>query len=275
MRRLSIALALAVLAAPVRSEDRTKDDDEARLAAEAKELAGRLASKDPDVVYEAIKEAAQNQHALLTDPLVKLIKNPRPELRGTAIEALGTRFDPTARKKAAKALAARLGRLSKKEEDADELMKSITALHDLAQKVSIKALLSDIDRNTDGKVARARMMAVANVPDAEAIDSLIKFAGKSRRMANRGKVVRDALIYATGERIKGDVDMWRSWWKENKRNFDFQAAQKKREEAKLKSASKKKNRKKKLFGVRPKTAAKRLESGTFVVRTIRGVLEPA
>jgi len=242
MRRLSIALALAVLAAPVRSDDRANKDAEAKLAAEAKELAGRLASKDPDVVYEAIKEAAQNQHALLTDPLVKLLKSPRPELRGTAIEALGTRFDPTARKKAAKALAARLGKLSRKEKDADELMKSITALHDLAQTVSIKPLLSDIDKDTNGKVVRARVMAVANVPDAEAIDSLIKFAAKSRRMAKRGKVVRDALVYATGERIKGNVDAWRSWWKEHKKNFDFQAAQKKREEAKQKAASRKKNK---------------------------------
>jgi HEAT repeat protein len=254
MRRLSIALALAVLAAASWSEDRAKDT-EAKLTAEAKELAGRLASKDPDVVYEAIKEAAQNQHALLTDPLVKLLKSPRPELRGTAIEALGTRFDASARKKAAKALSARLGKLSKKEEDANELMKSITALHDLAQTVSIKPLLSDIDRNTDGRIARARVMAVANIPDAEAIDSLIKFAGKSRRMANRGKVVRDALIYATGERIKGDVDAWRSWWKENKRTFDFQAAQKKREEAKQKSLAaknKKKNRNKKGGGRKKK-----------------------
>ena len=241
MRRLSIALALAVLAAPVRSEDPEKDT-EARLAAEAKEIAGRLASKDPDVVYEAIKEAAQNQHAHLTNPLVKLLKSPWPELRGTAIEALGTRFDRSARKKAAKALAARLSRLSRKEEDADELMKSITALHDLAQTVSIKALLSDIDRDTDGKVARARVMAVANVPDAEAIDSLIKFAAKSRRGRNHGKVVRDALFYATGERIKGDVDAWRRWWKENKKDFDFQAAQKKREETKQKATSRKRNK---------------------------------
>lgn len=244
MRKLPLAVALAVLGAalPSRAEDRAEDEKK-KLEAEARELAGRLASKDAEVLYEAIKEAARNQHALLTDPLIKLLRDKRPEIRLAAVAALGTRFDPTARRKAAKALAARLRRLSRKERDADELMKSIESLRDLAQPVSIKALLSDIDRNTDGKIVRARVMAVANVPHADAVDALIAFAAKSRRMANRGRVVRDALVYATGERVRGDVDAWRSWWKENRKNFDFQAVKARREEAEQKAAARKQNRK--------------------------------
>jgi hypothetical protein len=92
-------------------------------------------------------------------------------------------------------------------------------------------------------------MAVANVPAPEAIDRLIRFAASGgRRYRTQKALAREALIYATGEKVRGDVDAWRSWWNEHRKTFDFQAAAERRErdrQAAKDKTKKRKNRKKK------------------------------
>jgi len=234
MRIALAAIALSLFLHPATAEDRI----EAELKASAKALVEQLASKEPGVREEALKAAATNQHALLTTPLIKLSKDKDFATRIAALNALGTREHASERKKAAKAVAARLGRLSAKPETRTELMQAIDALHNLAHPISIKPLLDNLSKETDRGIATARLMAVSNVCSAEAVEGLINFAAKGRRMNRLKDVTRKALKGATGANVAGGADEWRAWWKKNKRDFDFEAVRVAREEAAAKRKAK-------------------------------------
>ena len=234
MRVAIAAIALSLILYPAAAEDRV----EAELKASAKALAEQLASKEPGVRAEALKAAATNQHALVTTPLIKLLKDKDFATRVAALNALGTREHASERKKAAKAVASRLSKLSSKPETRTELLQAIDALHNLAHPTSIKPLLDNLTKETDREIARARLMAVANVSSPEAIDGLINLAAKGRNMNRLKDLVRAALKDATGENVRGGADEWRAWWKENKKDFDFESVRAAREEAKAKREAK-------------------------------------
>lgn len=225
-------------------------DDVAREEAAA--LARRLASKDVDVQTEAVREAAQNQHSSLTSPLIKLLKSREDVVRLAAIEALGLRKETSEKKRASKALCARIKPLEDKPERGDELQKIVEALHDLAQTNAIRPLM-DIPVNSDAELARARLHAAANIPSKEVIDRLLQYASSGRRNRNaRWKHAGAAIRYATQEQVKGGVREWRQWWKDNKAKFDVDHAANLRAEQRLKEqeqnarrAERKKKRKKK------------------------------
>lgn len=220
-----------------------KADDEA-----AKTIAVQLKSKEDSIVLAGLLDAATNQSKSLTSPVVKLLKHKNPAVRQSAIEVLGGRRNPSAQKKAASSLCARLKPLGAKEEQQPELLTAIQALHDLAQPASIKPLLG-MRSGTPREVMAACSMAVANVPSKEAIERLIQYGYKDRRGAGRTRdLATKALAYATQEKVKGGIEGWRKWWSDNEKSFDPIAAAEKREEARAAAQAKKerkKNRKKK------------------------------
>jgi HEAT repeat protein len=202
------------------------------------DVAKQLRSKDSNEVIAAARTAATIQDAKVLSPLIHLLRDKNPAVRTAAIEALALRTEAKQKKGAAQALAARLGPLSTKEEDRAELLAVIKAMHDLAQPATIKALL-DIKSGTDREVARARAMAVGNVPSKEAIERLIQFGYKDRRGTDATRrVATEALAYATQERVKGGVEQWRQWWSENEKTFDPVAAAEKRKETRAKAEEK-------------------------------------
>lgn len=204
----------------------------------AKLIAKKLASKNPEEVFTGLHEAAQNQDPVLTSPLTKLLKNKNPALRYGAIETLATRELGAEQRKAARSLSARLKPLAAKEQDREELMKVISALHDLAQESTIKALL-DSKNDEDRDVRQARAMAVANVPSKEAIERLIQYGYKDRRGTGRTRdIAVKALQYATGLKNQGGIEGWRKWWSENEKNFDPVAAADERAAKKAERAAK-------------------------------------
>ncbi|MHC4954204.1 MAG: HEAT repeat domain-containing protein [Planctomycetota bacterium] len=205
-----------------------------------KRIAKQLASKESEEVFAGLLEAARNHDPSLAAPLVKLLKHKNPSIRAGAIEALGRRQELASQKKAASALAARLKPLSEKESDREELLKAIQALHDLAQPVSIKALL-DTRADEDRDIVSARAMAVANVPSKEAIERLIQFGYKGRKSRSRN-VASAALRYATQQPVKGGIEQWRKWWSDNKKTFDVVDAAAKRDEKRAAEQAKKAKR---------------------------------
>ena len=98
-------------------------DDVARE--EAALVAKRLASKDFDTRIEAVREAAQIQHSSLTSPLIKLLRCKEVAVRLAVVEALGLRRDTSEKKRAAKALSARLKPLQDNPDRQDELSKIV------------------------------------------------------------------------------------------------------------------------------------------------------
>jgi len=246
MRTSHLIPLVAFLLAPVAL---AAGDDELKERKEsAKLIAKKLASKNDEEVFTGLHEAALNQDPVLTTPLTKLLKNKNTALRYGAIETLGTRTLEAERRQAARSLAARLKPLAVKENDREELLKVIQALHDLAQESTIKALL-DSKNEEDRDVRQARAMAVANVPTKEAIDRLIQYGYKDKRGAGRTRdIAVKALRYATGEQLKGGIEVWRKWWSDNEKSFDPVAAadaRKGKRTAEADKAAKRAERKKK------------------------------
>jgi HEAT repeat protein len=230
MKRSILVLALLALAVPA-------EEDKA-LREAASELVARMRSKDGEERLAATRETAMNQHHLVLSPLIKLLKDKDRRIREAAISSLGLRDDPKAARAAANALAARLRPLEGKEETREELLAVISALHDLAQPASIKALI-DIKSGTDRDVMSARAMAVANVPSKEAIERLIQYGYKDRRGSDATRrIATRALTYATQVKLKGNLEEWRRWWSDNKDAFDVDAAAEARANKRAEQAAK-------------------------------------
>jgi hypothetical protein len=197
--------------------DRTGDVEKLGIA---------LASDDAAIRLDAATKAKDVQDAKLLKALATALKDEVHEVRVAVMEALGTRTGDDARKSAAAALHKVLGPLSKKPVQQPELLIALRAVHDLAHPTSIKPLLEGIDVHTDREVVDARLLAVANIAAPEAIDELIQFLSKGRKGGDEGQrgAAHRALTYATGERLKNDPDVWRAWWKDARKTFDFAAA---------------------------------------------------
>jgi len=235
MRALHLIPLLVILLAPFAVAAEDADIKERKEA--AKTIAKKLVSSNDEEVFAGLQEAAVNQDPSLTSPLCKLLKSKNTALRYGAIETLGTRTLQGEQKKAARSLVGRLKPLADNEDDREELLKVIQALHDLAQVSTIKAVL-DSKSDEDRSVRQARAMAVANVADKEAIERLIQYGYKDRRGKGRTRdIATKALRYATGAQVKGGIEAWRKWWSENEKSFDPLAAAEQRAEKRTADAA--------------------------------------
>jgi hypothetical protein len=234
-RLLVLTLAVILLATPTAADEDVKK----RTA----DLVKKMKDRDATVRLAAVRDATAIQRPELTSQFVKLVKDEDGLVRLAAIEALRGRGERTCKRKAAQALAARLPTLSVKSGYWDEYVLAIAVLHDLAQPESIDALM-DMGLGEDPETAKARLFAVANVPDPEAVDELIKFLskGRSKGRNNQRDLARQALRYATGEKLGKDPDQWRSWWKKVRKDFDFEEAAARRAEARAEEERKKAER---------------------------------
>lgn len=246
-RSLVAALLALLLSVPALAQDparRPPQESNSEPIAEAAEtpdvdavVAGLKSDTDGDRIV-ALDQALAVTDDAVTKPLIRLLINDRFDIRAGAIRALGARDSEKSKKEAAKALCVRLPKLAKSAIDEGELVLVVEALHELAQPSSIKPLLDKIVDSQSDDVFRARVMAVANVPDAEAIDELIQLLARRGRgkWAGQKRSVINALQSATGEKLGGDPDEWRSWWKDAKKSFDFEAAAADRREGEQREA---------------------------------------
>ncbi len=241
VRLASLGLVLAAACATagsVRAEEPPVPKSEGEKAPakpeeQAKALLVQFKSKDPSRRMDAAVKAKSLQRKELIKPLAALLKDDFDFVRSAAIEALGARMGEADVKAAAKALAGRLPSLSKTSTQKVELLTALTALHDLAHPTALKALFADMTPTTHPDIVRARCMAVGNIPHKDAVEGLIKLMSSGRNRGGKGGARGNAaagLRYATGENLGHDPDVWRAWWKENKKSFDFEAAWNKREE---------------------------------------------
>jgi len=218
-----VGLVLAVLLAggtPLRA-------DETSAAVEA--LQKSLADRDPVQRHEAAQAALLVTAPGLAPQLIRLLRDDEPRIVEAAVAALVARADGKERRDAAKAMAALLKPLPREPDELDEAREDllVPALHDLAQVVSIKALL-DIHMEAPADRIRARLMAVGNVPADEAIDALISYGARRRGGDGHRRAMHEALKYATGVDEGRDPDRWRAWWRSNEATFDHEEAARRR-----------------------------------------------
>ncbi|MHC4820571.1 MAG: HEAT repeat domain-containing protein [Planctomycetota bacterium] len=268
--RSVLVAALCLAAAPAVAQDReTKSGADATEQIE--QLGKQLKSKDVSERREAATKALEHGSKELTSGLARCLKDKDLTVRVSAAKALAVREDESARRTAAKALAARLPSIPAGDDGWIEMESVLTALHDLARPETVKPIVDGIDYETEADEIKLRLMAIANVAHPTAIDSLIRIgsSGHKRRGdgKNWGRAIVTALQYATGHDLKAqDPDLWRAWWKDAKKTFDFEAAaadraaerqakkdkalaaeekKRKREENKRKKEERKKERRKK------------------------------
>ena len=226
--------ALLVAASSVRAEDPAAPKEPGRGAepappqkpapTETRDLLAMMKSADPVLRRAGAAEAAADPDPSLTAPLAKLLNDEALEVRLAAAASLARRTDDAARRTAAAAAADRLARLGEKGDPA-EREALVAALHDLAQPSAVKALLDGIQAATAREEVAARLRAVGNVPAAEAVEGLIDFLARGRGRGDWNQSARLALRYALRTDAGGaDPDLWRAWWRENRRGFDFAAA---------------------------------------------------
>lgn len=237
MRPFVVALAVLALAAPAFADDPPAAGTDGKPADPIVALLAQLKDdQPPEVRLEAVKQAKVLEDPRLVPALGKLLRAPEEDVRVGAMAALGARGTPETKKKAAAALIERLKPLDATlEKDATrkpEMIALCKALHDLAQPSSIDPLLDGIEFREDLEVVEARAMAVANVADVKAVDGMIDLMGRRHRDGTGIRaVLSKALYYATGAKLGNDADAWRSWWKDAKVHFDFEAAAEQRAKA--------------------------------------------
>lgn len=241
---MRIAFSFALAAALAAGSVSLADDAAPAAAPDPAKVVEALKSKDRGARLAAARDAKGLQDDKLVAPLAALLADDDMPLRMAAIAALGARTAADAQKKAATALAAHLPKVAEKVADEAELIATATALGELAQPSSVEPLLDGIRDDTSPDVVKARLTAVSNVPAPEAIEGLIQFLAKRGRGANnlQGHHCRAALKNATGEDRGNDPDAWRSWWKEAKKTFDFDAALRRRAAERQKQDDKEKRR---------------------------------
>ena len=249
LRSLSVLALLAaavVYAPPSRADDAPKPEAPAtgKPVDPIVSLLERLKDDQPlDVRLAALKEAATTEDARLVTAVGKLLKADEEDVRLAAVTALAAcRFAETKRKAALLLLERSKVVQQAYEKDVSrkhELLAIFQGLHDLAQEATIDGILDGIEAGIDLDVVGARAMAVANVPSAKAIDGLISYMARRHRDGTgiRGQLTK-ALTYATGVKGANDDDAWRSWWKDAKATFDFQAAFAERERVRAEKAAK-------------------------------------
>ncbi len=209
------------------------------------DLVEMMKGKDPAVKRAAAEEAARNQAPELLPPLARLLGDDDLEVRRAAAAALAARTDDAAKRTAASALGERLRSMGEKG-DLGERIALADSLHDLAQPGSVKVLLDGIKGDTAREEVEARLHAVGNIPVKEAVEGLIDFAASVGR-GKRGDwhaAARAALKYALRYDVGGaDPDLWRAWWREHGKEFDFQAAAASRAEERRLAAEKARKKK--------------------------------
>lgn len=222
---LAVVVSVASSSAPpaVAGDERTAEDPIVALLTRLKD------DQPADVRLAAVKEAAGTDDPRLIAPLGKLLKAPEEDVRLATVTALAARTMPDTKKRAGAALLERSKALQQAlEKDVTrkaELVAVVKGLHDLALESTVDGLLDGVEPGVDLDVVEARTMAVANVPSAKAIEGLIDLMARRHRDGTgiRGHAAK-ALTYATGVRQANDPDAWRSWWKDVKGSFDFEAA---------------------------------------------------
>jgi HEAT repeat protein len=230
MPSVRAAAALAALALCAAAAFADGPAPSAPAATDAAKLAESLKAKDAADRLAAAQQAKDVQDEKVLAALAALLADTDTGIRMAAIDALGHRVPLEAQKKASAALVAHLPKVSKRTEAEAEQIATANALGSLAQPAALDPLMSGIETDSTPDVAEARLAAAANIPTAEAIESLIQFLAKQGRGQNgpQREACRRALRTATGENLGNDPDTWRAWWRDAKKTFDFDAAVRRR-----------------------------------------------
>jgi hypothetical protein len=233
----SALLAVALAAGAVRARDAAAGGEAPGAYAEQTRitaLVDRMKATDVEVRKAAVQEAKTEQDERVTSALSRALSDADADVRAAALEGCLARTEAPAKKAAATAVATRLKTVAEKAALRDEALRLIQGLHDLAQPGTLAALEARLGVDVPPDELAARLRAIANLPSKAAVEAIIDFRASGGRLGARTELgyrrryAREAFRYATGVDVGPDPDAMRKWWKDNEKEFDFEAAARRR-----------------------------------------------
>ena len=236
---LALALALAVAPAapavdpqePPRGE-RNDGPSKAEIAAALAALKTGLAAKEPSERIAALQSAAEVVHADVVKAIAKATADPAVEVRDFALDLLGKIDEPTA----LESLHTYLNKHRK--ELVDDPDRYVLVMKSAARHRNPKTIPLLTDKMFDTQhhlVVRARILALANLPDKRAVEAVFDIVtkGDRRKVLPHMDSVQLTLLVLLGVDVGTNLDRCIAWWNENKKTYELAAAFPKLPEARL------------------------------------------
>jgi len=183
-------------------------------------------TRDPDVVSAALERWGGVLDRKVVHEVAAGMRSRDRGIKLETIEVLGwTKYEP-----ALKQLHREFKR-SKTKWDKDEEMfaELLQAIGRHGDKSSVKVLAESPFKALTLATGRARILGLANIRDASALDAVImgtQLAGDNpprswRPMGSKRfrKEFEIALTILTGEEFGPDLELWRQWWRKNKKTY--------------------------------------------------------
>ena len=148
MTRTATALLFAGLLFAGSAPTALAQDPPAAVAMDPGAIVEGLGSDEITARVTAAEAASGTQDAKVEKALLKALDDDVLQVRAAVIEALAARAGATSKKTVAKALARRMAKLRKSDENVSEELLVIDALRKLAQKETIDALVDDVGIDT-------------------------------------------------------------------------------------------------------------------------------
>jgi hypothetical protein len=212
MLALILATSLTLAAAP------PQETDEAKIEATLEDLRVALKSKQPEVRAQGITTAARVVDVKVVVAVSKGLKDRDRTVITATIEAL--RF--TAHPKALQALNDTLKRNKNLAKDVELSVQLIRAVGQHGDVSSVPILQDKLFSAPDYTVVRARIAALGNIRDRQAVEALLALmkSASRRNVQPYMESLRVSLMVLTGTDQGKSQDLWIKWWNENKRTFE-------------------------------------------------------
>lgn len=222
--------AAAVVAAPTEAIQGDKDTadakraeakaQEAAAAAAAKTLKAALKQKDPALRRDALTRASAVVHPKVIKAMTAAFKDSDPTVRRTLIELFGTMTHAdclTALRK----YDSQVGRKLKKAKEHETRVGLIRAVGRHTDPGSLNWLLRGALDEDEFSLRQARIYGAGRLRTKDALRGLFKEMGRvdPRRVKNRMRELRPALIWISGVDKGNNAENWLAWWRENQKSF--------------------------------------------------------
>lgn len=216
----SLLLTIALTLFPAQERERPVPDPQA-VAAAVEALEAAYKQHELPATLAALGSASQVVDATVIKLIARSLAASEPELQRAAFEALRRMPHPDALKQMESALT----RDKALRKDPETFAAALRAIGQHGDPQSLSLLGKDLFVVRDKGAIRARILALGNIRQPASVECLMSFM----KSAGRAKVApymqdfRMSLMILTGADQGKSVDLWLSWWNDNKKQLEVPA----------------------------------------------------
>jgi len=212
----------ALLAFAPQSPDRPAPSDQARVQAAITQLDAAFKGTKATERIAAVQGASGLADPRVIALVAKGLKDREAAVELAAIDALGK----TQHADALAALTAFYnGEKKNLRKDTEALPRLLIAIARHANAETLPIFLDDVQGQLQSKTVTARILGLANIRSARAIDSLFELMKVMGFIEQHtyAEDLRLALMVLTGEDKGRSIDAWQTWWSEHSKTFKVAA----------------------------------------------------